>query len=132
MERREYLRSEIERAARAVSAWYRENAPLGWGDEAKRYAMACETLLVEALAAVDGEWTDRTERVVKARLDGVYAYISQPVPKWTDPVRDTAKGVGDVAKGVGDVAKASATWGLGGASLGLVVLGGLWLWAQVK
>lgn len=121
----QYWRGEIEKAARAANAWYRENAPLGWGDDAHRTLEACESLLVDALRAVNGEWGERTERLVRAKVESVYAYISEPIPKWTDVVQDTKREVTDIAATVG-------TWGAGGVGLGLVLLGGLWLYLQVK
>lgn len=122
-ERAAYWRAEISKASRAASDWYRRNAPLGWGSEANRTLERCEKYLADALMLLESDWYN--ERLMRTYVEGVYVAIEGDVPKWTDPVRDTVVEVKETAKTV-------ALPALAGAGFGLIVLGGLYLWAQTR
>lgn len=123
-----YWRTEVERAAGAVDAWYREHAPLAWGDSAGLAARNAEGLMRRALRLLETPETAgtvaRLDSLVRPLVEGMYLQVNTPPPRWTEPFVDTWR---ETKTAVVDTVKTASTWGAGGAALGLVLVGAAYL-----
>lgn len=123
-----YWADALKSATTAANAWHRENVLLSWGDSVSIAMKNVEGLANKARAAIQNPQRFPTveafDATVRAYVEGVYAQIKTPAPKWTDPIWETKDDLIDGAKEVAQEVGKPIAFGAGAA---LVLLGALYL-----
>lgn len=122
-QRSQYWKGELAKATIAFNRWYNDNT-MTWGDGLSIISANVKTFRDKAEKAIQNPTQfptiDRLDAVVSAYIEGIYLQINERLPKWTDPFRETYKDVKNVVK-------ETATFGVAGASFGLVAVAAVYL-----
>lgn len=131
-----YWTEELRKATTAFNKWYHDNTLTSWGTGIDVVSYNVDKMAADARMALQKAYSypsaARFDSQMRILVEGIYAQISEPAPKWTDPVWETASDTEDALKPVGDALGDALKWGSGGVGLGLVLLAvGYVLWKRL-